>query len=202
MASCTLCDKLKTLEVSMIFQSKFKYDSKTAIEASKLAFKAKRGLKDKIIFWSIPLGILIMTAILIFDLKRHNSLVLDFILIGCLVAIEILNLCMPLIVSKSQAKYFKKLDELNYDFFLSEYNKGVFKEKIYKDNQMMLANQISIDKLQNYITFEHYLVLIFSNFAMLIFDLDEMVQGNKEDLLKFVESTTAVNKKSKSKKKH
>ncbi len=184
----------------MIFQSKFKYDSATAIQASKLAYKMKRGLKDKIIFWAVPFGILIMAGILIFDLKQHNNFVLDIVLIALLCGIEILNLCMPIIVGKSQAKYFKKLDELNYDFFLSEYNKGVFKEKIYKDNQMMLANQISIDKLQNYTVFDHYLVLIFNNFAMLIFDLDEMVQGNKEDLLKLIESFVAVNKKSKPKK--
>lgn len=184
----------------MIFQSKYKYNSETAIKASQLTFKKKRSLKDKIIFWAIPFGILIMVGILIFDLKRHNNFILDVVLIACLVAIEILNLCMPIIIGKSQAKYFKKLDELNYDFFLSEYAKGIFKEKIYKDNRIIMANQITIDKLQNYSIFEHYLVLIFNNFAMLIFDLDEMVHGTKEDLIKFIESSVHINKKQKNKK--
>ena len=40
--------------------------------------------------------------------------------------------------------HFKKLDELNYDFFLSEYAKGIFKEKIYKDNRIIMAKQITV----------------------------------------------------------
>lgn len=184
----------------MILQSKYKYDSSLGIRASKLAYKLNRSKKDKIVFWSIPIGLLIMIGILIFDLKRDNNLVLDFVLIGLLIAVETLNLVMPIIISKSQIKYFKKLDNLEYDYFISEFNKGIFKEKVYKDNELILANQISIEKLKNYGLIDNYMVLVFSNFAMLVFDMDNMQMGTKEELQKLVDTTIGLNKHSKKKK--
>lgn len=184
----------------MFIQSKFKYNSDSAIKASKLAYKLKRGTKDRVIFYAIPIAIIMMIAILIFDVKKHNNLVLDIVLISMLIIIETLNLCMPFVIAKSQAKYFKKIEELDYDYFISEYNKGVFKEKIYKDNKIVIANEISIDKLQNYAVFDNYLIVIFSNFAILLFDLNALQEGSKEDLINLVETNILANKKTKKRK--
>ena len=89
----------------------------------------------------------------------------------------------------------------NYDYYISEYNKNIFKEKIYKDNKLIYANEISADKLANFAEFEHYLLLVFDNFASLVFDLDCMQEGNKEDLLNLVNGLISNNKLKKSKRK-
>lgn len=171
-----------------MLQSKFKYSADMASKASKLAYKLKRGKKDKIIMFAVPIAIILMVAILIYDINKENSIVFDIILIVMLIAITILNLIMPVIASKTQAKYFKKVEEMNYDYFISEYNKGVFKEKVYKDNTLVMANEVDRTKLQNYAQFDHYLMLVFSNYAMLIFDLNAMQEGSSDELLKLVKS--------------
>lgn len=184
----------------MLIQSKFKYDSKVAGQASKLAYKLNKKTKDKIVFWSIPIAFAIMVGILIYDIIKQNSLVLDIVLLSILVVIEAMNLFMPLIISKMQAKYFKKIDELNYDYFISEYNKGIFKEKIYKDNQIIVANEVGAEKFSNYGIFDHYLVVVFNNFAMLLFDMNEMQSGTKDDLLNTLNECKNINKYLKNKK--
>ncbi len=179
----------------MILQSKYKCKSGIAIKASKIAYKLKRAKKDKFVFWATPIALLIMIGIMIYDIVKSNSLVLDIVLVVALALVQILNLVMPIIASKMQAKYFKKLDELNYDYFISEFNDGLFKEKIYKDGQLIMCNQVPVEKLQNYALFDNYLVVVFSNYAMLLFDLESMQMGTKEDLIKLVETATNLGKK-------
>lgn len=184
----------------MILQSKYKCNSEIAIKSSKIAYKLKRAKKDKFAFWATPVALLIMIGVMIYDIVKSNSLVLDIILVAALLLVQILNLVMPIIASKMQAKYFKKLDELNYDYFISEFNDGVFKEKVYKDSQLIMCNQVSIEKMQNYAMFDNFLVVVFDNYAMLLFDLDNMQMGTKEDLIKLMETTMGLKKKKKSKK--
>lgn len=181
----------------MILQSKYKCNSEIAIKSSKIAYKLKRAKKDKFAFWATPFALMIMIGIMIYDIVKSNSLVLDIILVVALFVLQILNLVMPIISSKMQEKYFKKLDELNYDYFISEFNDGVFKEKIYKDSQLIMCNQVPIEKLQNYAVFDNFLVAVFNNYAMLLFDLDNMQMGTKEDLIKLLDTAMGLKKKKK-----
>lgn len=184
-----------------MIQSKYKYTSELGEKAGKLAYKLRSKKKDLLINIFVPVAILLTIGILIYDINKDANIILDVILLVLLTVIEIMNICMPLIISKSQKKYLNNIETQEYDYYISEYNKHIFKEKIYKDNKLVYANELSVEKLVNFTQFEHYLLLVFDNFTSLVFDLDSIVEGTKEDLLKTVANILSTNNLRKSKRK-
>lgn len=184
-----------------MIQSKYKHTTELGVKAGQLAFKLRSKKKDTLINIFVPIAILLMVGVLIFDIYKGANIVLDIILLVLLVIIEIMNITMPFIIARSQKKYLKNLEAQEYDYYITEYNKGVFKEKIYKDNKMVYANEITAEKLIGYAEFEHYVLVVFDSFASLVFDTDNMQEGSKEDLIKVIKSNISNNQVIKSKKK-
>lgn len=171
-----------------MIQSRYKNNLELSIKAGKLAYKLRASKKDLLINIFVPLALAAMIGILIYDLNKGVSIVLDIVLITLLLIIQCVNIFMPLIIAHTQKKYFKKMEELQYDYCISEFNNGVFKEKIYKDNKLIYANEVSSDKLINYIEFDHYFLCVFNNFAGIIFDTETMDKGQHEQLKNMVNS--------------
>lgn len=171
-----------------MIQSRYKNNLELSIKAGKLAYKLRAKKKDLLINIFVPLALIAMVAILVYDINKGASIILDVVLIALLLVIECVNIFMPFMISHTQKKYFKKMDELNYDYNISEYSKGVFKEKIYKDNKLIYANEVSADRLINYIEFDHYFLCVFDNFAGIIFDIETLENGQLEQLKNIVNS--------------
>lgn len=176
-----------------MIQSKFKYNSELGATACKIAYKTKGKRKDLLLNIFVPIAFCIMIGMLIYDIKKGASYWLDIVLLILLFVIEVLNFVMPFIVRISQKKYLKQLDEQEIDFNLSEYDKGVFKEKMYKDSQLVYSNSINADDMVDATEFEHYMIIVFKNFTHLVFDLDQLVQGSKEDLISVVKKIKNLN---------
>ncbi|MBQ8430613.1 MAG: hypothetical protein IJX26_01545 [Clostridia bacterium] len=172
-------------------RSNYKFSSELAAKSGKYAYKLRSKKKDLFVNIFVPIGIIIMLSILIYDLVKGNNPAIDIVLLVLLCVLEGLNIFMPKIIYNSQKKYAKKLEDQNYDTFISEYNKGVFKEKIYNNNKMVYCNEVSIDRLANFVEFEHYFLFIFNNYASVIFDLENLEEGTREDLLKLASSSLA-----------
>ena len=183
-----------------MIQSKYKFNAEVTANANKLAYKLRSKRKDMFINIAVPIALIIMIALLVYDITHKNNLTIDIILVVLLVVIEIMNITMPTIIYKSQKKYLKKMEALDSDYYIAEYEKGIFKEKIYKDKAMIYANDISFDKLVNYAEFEHYIVFIFNNYATLIFDLNALESGTREELIKLGEKAREFNTLKKKKK--
>lgn len=183
-----------------MIQSKYEFNLDASAMAGKLAYKLRAKRKDMWVNIAVPIAMIIMVCILIYDILNDNSFVLDIVLMGLLVAIEIMNLCMPILIFKNQKKYLKQIEALKSDYFISEYNKGVFKEKIYKDNKMLYFNEISIDKFFDFAEFDHYIVLIFNNYATLMFDLHNFEMGTKDELVEVLIKVKNIRLNSKKKK--
>lgn len=183
-----------------MIQSKYEFNLDASATAGKIAYKLRAKRKDMWVNIAVPIALIIMACILIYDILNGKSFVLDVVLIVFLVAIEIMNLCMPILIFKNQKKYLKQIEALKSDYFISEYSKGVFKEKIYKDNKMLYFNEISIDKLFDFAEFDHYVVLIFNNYATLIFDLNNFEMGSKDELMEILNKVKNLNANSKKKK--
>ena len=169
-----------------MIQSKYKQTEQMGIKASKLAYKLKSKKKDLLINVFVPIAVLLMIGVLIYDIKKSANIVLDIILLALLAVIEVMNFVMPFVISNAQKKHFKELEKLNYDHYIVEYDNGKFKEKIYKDNKMLYANEIPVEKLVNYAEFDHYFLLLFNNFSYLVFDLNSMQNGSRLDLLNVI----------------
>ena len=169
-----------------MIQSKYEYSTELGIKAGQMAYKLRSKKKELLINIFVPIAILLMIGILIFDVNKGSNIVLDIVLLILLAIIEIMNIFMPYMIAQSQKKYLKHIQSLNYDYYISELNKNVFKEKIYKDNKMIYANEIKAARLVNYAEFEHYVLVVFDNFASIIFDTERMQQGTKEELINTV----------------
>ena len=187
-----------------MIQSKYKFTSEIGVAASKIAFKTKSKKKEKFIFFAVPIALIIMIAILIYDIKKDNNIVMDIILIGLLIVLVGLNLFMPLLIERSQRKYLSQVDEGQFDYLISEYDKGKFKEKLYKDNKMLYCNEITIDKLMSFKEFElngvKYFMVLFTNYISLVFDTTAFETGSYEDLLNICTKALSNGVKTKSKK--
>lgn len=178
-----------------MIQSKYKFTSEIGAEASKVAFKTKSKKKEALIYIGVPVALVIMIGILIYDINKGNSIIFDVVLLALLVVLVALNLVMPFIISKTQKKYLSKIDETQFDYLISEYEKGKFKEKIYKDNKMLYCNEVAVDKIMSFKEFElkgnKYFLVLFNNYACIVFDLNNMTIGGRDDLLNLCLNTLA-----------
>lgn len=166
-----------------MIQSKYNYDAEIKAHAEMLAFSKKSKKKDIFAHIFVPLGLLIMLFILIYDIKHDENIIFDCVLIILLVILEIVNLSLPIIIKVSQRKSLKNLENGVVDFCITEYEKGKFKEKLYKDNKIVYQNEIHIDKLANFCEYKSFIILIFNNYQTMLFDSENFQSGSKEELL-------------------
>jgi len=177
-----------------MLQSRYKFNSEISAKASKLNYKSQTKRKELFINIAVPIGIMLMIGVLIYDIIKDNNLVFDIILLSLLILVEIMNFVMPAVIYSSQKRYLKKLDALNMDYCIAEYDKGKFREKYYKDKQMIYLNEIDADKFASFQMFENYLFIFFNNFSTLIFDLNEMNQNEKTELNALVSKLSSLTK--------
>lgn len=170
-----------------MIQSKFGFNVDVFSKASKVSYKLKSQKKEKFIQIGVPIAFILMICVLIYDIRKDANIVFDIILLALLLVLEVLNLFMPKIIYKTQNKYLKKLEQENFDFYISEYDNGTFKEKLYKDNKVVFINKIEAEKLVNYTIDGNFIILIFNNYATLVFDKNNLVSGTEEELLQIVE---------------
>jgi len=186
-----------------MIQSKYNFNKEIGVEASKVAFKTKSKKKELFLAFAVPVALIVMIGVLIYDIHKGNSLIFDIILLALLVFLSGLNFFMPFVVAKSQNKYLTKIEDEKFDYFISEYHKGKFKEKIYKDNKMVFCNEVEIDKLMSFKEFElngvKYFLVMFNNYASLVFDTTNFVEGSFDELIAVCENAVKNKEKVKSK---
>ena len=151
--------------------SKFKYTIDLGVSATKSTFKIKKSKKDKFIHISVIVFIFIMTAVLIWDIVRDASFVLDLIILIALICAEIFNLIMPKIIIHTQKKFLMQLNLNEIEYTETSINKNKCTETYYKDNKIVMQNVCDMTKLIGYEIKDNYLFAIFSNFACAIFEI-------------------------------
>ena len=177
-----------------MLQSRYKFSRELTAKASKLNYKTQTKRKELFINIAVPIAIILMVAILVYDCIKNNNIVFDIILLVLLLFAEVMNFVMPLIIYKSQMRYLQKLEQLSLDYCIAEYDKGKFREKYYKDKQMIYLNEIDANKFSGFLNYEHYIFIFFNNYATLIFDLNEMEDRDKQELNKLISTLSALPK--------
>ena len=74
--------------------SKFKYSIELGVNATKMTFKLKKTTKDRVIHILSFAFIVLMSAVLVWDIVRDASFVLDLIILVILVGMEIFGLIL------------------------------------------------------------------------------------------------------------
>ena len=179
--------------------SQFKYTVDLGLQATKKTFKLRKSKKDITTHILVAVFILIMAAVLIWDIVRDASIVIDLIILIALVGIEAFGLVMPLIILHTQKKFLKQLNLAEIDYTVTEISKGKCLENYYKDNKIVMQNVCEMTKLVAYQIENNHAFIVFNNYACAIFDLDTLTVS-REELEDLLNTTIAQNKLIKTKK--
>ena len=145
-----------------MFECKFKYELEDCIVSAKYIYKSQKRKQDKVVAILIPILMLCMVGLLIFDIVKGNSYVWDIILLAALIVLEIMYLIVPIMLVKSQKKSFvsQKIDEM--DFILIKIDQNSCVETLHKDEQVVSTNTHSLKLLTSYFEDNTRLILVFN----------------------------------------
>ena len=180
-----------------MFQCKFKYELEDSIVSAKYIYKSQKRTQDKVIAILIPILMLCMIAMLIYDIVKGNSFVWDIVLLVALITLEIMYLIIPLMLVRSQKKSFEKqkIDEMDYILINIDNNNCV--ESLYKDEQVLSTNAHSLKQLTSYFEDSNRLILVFNKVEYVCLRKTKIVGGvdKLKAHLEKVMSKTAKGKK-------
>ncbi len=164
----------------MQISSQFKYTVDLGVQATKATFRLKKTKKDAMVHYVVLAFIVLMIGVLIWDIVRDASFVIDLIILIALVCAEIFNLVMPLIIMATQKKFLRQLNLAEMDYTVTEIIKDKCFEKYYKNNKVEMQNVCDMNKLVAYEIRDNYAFIVFDNFACAIFDLTTLTVSVEE----------------------
>ncbi len=171
-----------------MFECKFKYTLEDSLVSAKYIYKSQKRKQDKIIAVLIPILLLCMIGMLVFDIIKGNSFVWDIVLIVALVLLEIMYLIIPLMLVKSQRKAFQKnkIDEM--DYILIKIDENTCVETMHKDEQEVSKNIHALRQLTSYLEDNSRLILVFNKMEYVCLRKDS-ITGDLNKLKALLEKT-------------
>ena len=173
-----------------MFKCKYKFELEDSIVSAKYVYKSQKRKQDKIIAILIPILMLAMIGMLIFDIVTGNSFVWDIVLLVSLVVLEIMYLIIPTTLVASQKKsYFKQgLDTM--DYILIEINENMCTETMFKDGEEQAKSIHNLRSLSSYLEDSNRLILIFNKVEYVCLRKDN-IEGGVEKLKSHLEKKMA-----------
>lgn len=145
-----------------MFECKYKYELEDSIVSAKYVYKSQRRTQDKVIAILIPILLVCMIAMLVFDIYKGNSFVWDIVLLVALLVLEAMYLIIPIMLVTSQKKNFQKQDLGSMDYIQINIDDNSCVEIIVKDDDVKAKNVHSLRLLTSYIEDDLRLILVFN----------------------------------------
>ena len=146
-----------------MFECKFKYELEDSLISAKYIYKSQKRTQDKVIAVLIPILMLCMIGMLIYDIAKGKSIVWDIILLVALVVLETMYLIMPLMLLKSQKKSFAKQKINEMDYILIKIENNTCSESLFKDEKQVSTHSHSLKTLTSYFEDNSRMILVFNN---------------------------------------
>lgn len=145
-----------------MFECKYKFELQDSIKCAKYVYKSQKRKQDKIIAILVPILMIAMIAMLVYDICVKRSVVWDIILLVALIVLEAMYLMIPVMLVSSQKKSFKKqkLDEMDYLHIKIDDNLCV--ETLVKDGNEVAKNSHHLKMLTSYLEDNEVVVLVFN----------------------------------------
>ena len=180
----------------MTFNCKYKFELDDCITSAKYVYKSQKRKQDKVIAVLIPILMLAMVAMLVFDIVKHRSLVWDIILLVALVVLETVYLIIPLTVTLSQKKFYKAQRLADLDYMLITIDDNLCTTAMFKDEAEQSKNVHNLKALTSYIEDNSRLILVFNKVEFVCIRKDKL-EGNLNQLKAQLEKamSKSVNKK-------
>ena len=145
-----------------MFECKFKYELEDSIVSAKYIYKSQKRKQDKVIAVLIPILIVCMIGMMVYDIVKGNSFVLDIVLLVALIVLEVMYLIVPLMLVSSQTKSFKKQKIDETDYILIKIDDHTCIEALYKDENEVSKSVHSLKQLTSYLEDANRLILVFN----------------------------------------
>jgi hypothetical protein len=163
-----------------MFECKFKYELEDSLVSAKYIYKSQKRKQDKFIAILIPILIVCMIAMMVYDIVKGKSFVWDIVLLVALIALEVMYLIIPIMLVSSQKKsyYKQKIDEM--DFIMIKIDANSCVESLHKDGKEMSNHTHSLRYLTSYLEDDKRLVLVFNKVEYVCLRKENVVGGLKE----------------------
>ena len=145
-----------------MFGCKFKYELEDSLVSAKYIYKSQKRKQDKVIAILIPILIVCMIGMLVFDIIKGNSFVWDIVLLVALVVLEVMYLIIPLMLVSSQKKSFNKQKIAETDFIEIKIDENSCVEALWKDDQEVSKNVHALRQLTSYLEDNNRIILVFN----------------------------------------
>ncbi len=146
-----------------MFECNYKYELDDSIVCSKYVYKSQKRRQDKIIAILIPILMVCMVAMLIFDIVMKKSIVWDIVLLVALAVLEVMYLLIPVMLVRAQKKSYNKQKLGEMDSLLIKIDDNICSETLLKDGQEVAKNIHNLKQLTSYIEDKDRLILVFNN---------------------------------------
>ena len=166
-----------------MYECKYKLELKDCVQCAKYVYKSQKRKQDKIVAVLIPILMVGMIAMMVYDIIKNRNIVWDIVLLVALLVLEVLYIVMPIMVVRSQKKSFKKQNLGDMDFVHIKIDENLCVETLWKDEKEVAKNIHNLKLLTSYIEDKERLILVFNNVefvclrkAYLVGDINKLKQ--------------------------
>ena len=145
-----------------MFECKYKFELEDGIISAKYVYNSQKRKQDKVIAFLIPILILAMVGMLVYDIVSGKSFVWDIILLIALLVLQITYLIIPAMLVVSQKKAYKKQNISEMDYLLIKIENNICTEALYKDEKEVSKNVHNLKFLTSYLEDDKRLILVFN----------------------------------------
>ena len=164
-----------------MIECKYKCELEDCLKSAKYVYKSQRRKQDKIVAILLPILMVCMVAMLIYDIVTRKSIVWDIILLSALIVLQIMYLLIPVMVVNAQKKAFKKQNFEDMDYLLITITQKECIEEVFKNNEVVSKGMHSLRFLTSYLEDEECLILIFNKVEFVCIK-KEYLNGNLNQL--------------------
>lgn len=160
-----------------MFECKYKYELEDSIISAKYVYKSQKRKQDRVIAILIPILMVAMVAMLVFDIVKGNSFVWDIVLLVALVVLEIMYMIVPIMLTNSQKKYFKKQNLDDMDYLLVKIEEHICSETMFKDDKEVAKNIHNLKTLTSYLEDNDRIILVFNKVEFVCLRKQNIIGG-------------------------
>lgn len=160
-----------------MFECKYKFELEDSIISAKYVYKSQKRKQDKVIAILIPILMVVMVALLIVDIVNKKSVIWDIALLVALVVLEVIYIVIPLTLTNSQKKSYKKQNLADMDYLLIKINDTICTEELYKDENQVAQNMHNLRTLTSYLEDNDRLILVFNKVEFVCIRKDKLTGG-------------------------
>ena len=160
-----------------MFECQYKLELEDSIKCAKYVYKSQKRKQDKIIAILIPILMVCMVGMLVYDIIKGKSVIWDVVLLVALVVLESLYLIIPIMLVSSQKKSFKRQKLGEMDYLQVKIQDNLCIETLYKDEKEVAKNIHNLKAMTSYLEDDKMIVLVFNKVEYVCIKKDKLTGG-------------------------